>query len=154
MKVEDLEDWTLTLDREIAGLREKLTGDDLDTTMAVLDTSFSELHAASSEIRAQQNQIERARQESSRTRQRHEMLLELVTDAVLETDEVGAIREANQVSGRLLGVRPDSLVDQPLSLLVAAADRAVISDALRAIDRLAQILNECRRACSGEGAYP
>ena len=25
------------------------------------------------------------------------------------------------------------------------------SDALRAIDRLAQILNECRRACSGEG---
>ena len=28
------------------------------------------------------------------------------------------------------------------------------SDALRAIDRLAQILNECRRACSGEGAYP
>jgi len=28
------------------------------------------------------------------------------------------------------------------------------SDALRAIDRLAQILTECRRACSGEGQYP
>lgn len=28
------------------------------------------------------------------------------------------------------------------------------SEALRAIDRLAVILTECRRACSGEGAYP
>jgi hypothetical protein len=28
------------------------------------------------------------------------------------------------------------------------------SEGLRAIDRLAVILNECRRACSGEGAYP
>ena len=28
------------------------------------------------------------------------------------------------------------------------------SDGLRAIDRLAQLLTECRRACSGEGAYP
>jgi hypothetical protein len=28
------------------------------------------------------------------------------------------------------------------------------SEGLRAIDRLSQILNECRRACSGEGAYP
>jgi hypothetical protein len=28
------------------------------------------------------------------------------------------------------------------------------ADGLRAIDRLAQILTECRRACSGEGVWP
>ena len=28
------------------------------------------------------------------------------------------------------------------------------SEALRAIDRLGVILNECRRACSGEGSFP
>lgn len=28
------------------------------------------------------------------------------------------------------------------------------SEALRAIDRLGVILNECRRACSGEGGFP
>jgi PAS domain S-box-containing protein len=114
MKTEDLDDWAAFLDREISALR----GHSNPAT-AMLDTSYAELRAASDELRERSAQIERVVLEANHTHRRREALLQLVTDAVIETDAEGKVLEANESAGRLLNVRSEFLLGKALLLFVS-----------------------------------
>lgn len=134
MKWNDIEDWAKIVDREIMALRGNgRTTVAAEEAIAVLDTSFAELHAASEEIRSQSTEMERVLLETASVRRRHEVLLDMVSEAVLETDGDGVIRTANPAAASLLGVRADYLARKPLLLFVAEDDRQIFNNCLRAL---------------------
>ena len=134
MRVRELEDWTAQLDRDIAILRGRSeAGFAREETLAVLDNSFAELHAASQELTDQTQHLEQAVSEGAAARRRHEALVGLMTDGVLETDEWGVIRNASPAAAQLLNVRADYLQQKPLVLFVAEEERRVITNALAAL---------------------
>ena len=88
-----------------------------------LATSIEELQIADEELRQQNDELLETRQELEEQRQRYQELFELAPDGYLVMDAGGVIREANQATTALLGVRGGFLAGKPLALYVSPKGR-------------------------------
>lgn len=95
-----------------------------------LSVALEELHVAAEELRQQNEELAATRQTVEAERQRFRDLFEFAPDGYLVTDHDGVIREANRAAAILLGVRPEYLAAKPLSVFVAAEDRAALYEGL------------------------
>ncbi|MBW4692401.1 MAG: PAS domain-containing sensor histidine kinase [Lyngbya sp. HA4199-MV5] len=93
------------------------------TQPTLLSTVLEELAVVLEEVEQQYEEVLVTRQTLEQQRQRYQELFDFAPDGYLVTDEQGVIREANQSAASLFGMMQTFLVNKPLSILVAEADR-------------------------------
>ena len=88
-----------------------------------LQVAVAELQVANAELEAQQREIDELLAREQDARGRLGALMATVPLAVLTTDADGAVVDANQAAGALLGVMAGRLSRKPVHAYVAVADR-------------------------------
>lgn len=92
-----------------------------------LAIALEELRVATETLQQQNEELYLARQDAERLSQHYQDLFEFAPDGYLVTDERGIIHEANHVAASLLNVRKKYLVNKPLDIFVAQADKEIFN---------------------------
>jgi PAS domain S-box-containing protein len=79
-----------------------------------LDDCVDALRFAEQLLRAQNDAMEHLQQTIREERRRYQMLLEIVSDAVIMTDLQGIIRAVNPAAAHVLGRNPKYMLNRPL----------------------------------------
>ncbi len=133
MRQSDFNHKLKALQQRVAELRQRTTKVPaqleqlLPEALDELHNTLEELHVADEELRAQME------------RQRYLDLFKFAPDGYLVTDAAGTIQEANRAGAALLAVDTDDLVDKPLVVFVAEADRQTFHTLLNRITQLQQV---------------
>jgi len=127
-------EWATYLKGHMASLRSQLDPEVARReALAVLDNTYAELSVSSEELERQGSQLEEILAHSIRLERRHSVLVGLIRDGVLETDEAGTIRQASPRLARGLNVRAEYLVLKPLLVFVWEPDYQMLHHALRRV---------------------
>ena len=89
----------------------------------LLSTVMEELAVVLEEVEQQYEEVLVTHQTLESQRQRYQELFDFAPDGYLVTDVNGVIQEVNQAATSLFGLRQEFLVNKPLAILVADADR-------------------------------
>jgi PAS domain S-box-containing protein len=111
---------------------EPAVGESSPELLLMLET----LRLAEEELRAQNEALELVQDRLAEERQRYVELFEGAPDAMLETDPLGMVRDANMAAVELLGCPAEVLHDKPLVMFFADEERA----------RFCRLLTELRGA--------
>lgn len=93
------------------------------TQPELLSTVLEELAVVLEEVEQQYEEVLTTRQTLENQRQRYQELFDFAPDGYLVTDVNGVIQEANHSAASLFGLLQAFLVNKPLAILVADADR-------------------------------
>jgi PAS domain S-box-containing protein len=89
-----------------------------DTALEQLQSSLEEMQVAEEELRVQHEELEHTAILLEGERQKYQQLFESAPDAYLVTDQLGAIREANQAACRLFGIPLRRVLGKPFSVFI------------------------------------
>lgn len=92
-----------------------------------------ELRVAEEELVVQAKPIEQSQRVIDAERERYSALFEYAPDAFVETDDLGAIVEANATAARLLGVTPRVLAGKAIQSFVRPEHRRLVRSRLAAL---------------------
>lgn len=96
----------------------------LEEALKELYFVLEELQTADEELRHQNQLLIATRYKVEVEKQRYRTLFEFAPDGYLVTDPKGKIHHVNQAAAMLFGRSKESLVDKPLIVLIAKADRS------------------------------
>jgi signal transduction histidine kinase len=134
MLEKEILDWSAYIHQHLASFRSTSDLDELrEEALAVFENTCAELTIVSTELGNQASGMEQTLEETTNIRRRHNGLLSLMRDGVLETDASGTIREASDHFARLLNIRAHYLAGKPLVLFVAGTNSQVLHNALRRV---------------------
>lgn len=92
-----------------------------------LQTAIEQLRVTEEELRLQQSRLADARY-AAESSDWNRALFEGAAEALLVTDPLGVVRDANTAAGTLLGLTPRSLRGKPLAVFVPAEERQEFRD--------------------------
>jgi two-component system, OmpR family, sensor histidine kinase VicK len=109
------------------------------TTLTELSIALEELQVSAEELHIQNEELLATRMEIEQERQRYQDLFEFAPDGYLITDERGSIQEANTTALRMLKMQQKYIVNKPLTVFVAEANRYFFLEQLDRLKRLKQL---------------
>ncbi|HEU0014442.1 MAG TPA: PAS domain-containing protein [Longimicrobium sp.] len=113
------------------GVREEV----LDASLEELQTAVEELRVMEEELLVQQSLLAEAWRAAERRGGLSRALFDAAVEAMVVTDAMGVVREANPAAGRLLGAPADRLRGKPLPVFVPAAERREFRGRMAALAR-------------------